>query len=125
MHYPQLDADSAERVAAAIKQTQALLPRLKITGGKEVFELLPAIDWDKGRAMNWLLSELGLDSADVLPIYIGDDVTDETAFLQLRDKGIGILVADRPQPSAASFRVNNPEEVLNLLKDLVEFLDKK
>ncbi|MCB1849329.1 MAG: trehalose-phosphatase [Gammaproteobacteria bacterium] len=125
VHYPQQDADSAERVATAIKQTQALLPRLKITGGKEVFELLPAIDWDKGRAMNWLLSELGLDSADVLPIYIGDDVTDEAAFLQLRDKGIGILVADRPQPSAASFRVNNPEEVLNLLKDLVEFLDKK
>jgi len=125
VHYRQDDVDSAGQVAAAVKQVQALLPRLRITGGKEVLELLPDIDWDKGRAMNWLMSELGLDGKDVMPIYIGDDVTDETAFSKLRERGIGILVSDRPQPSAATYRVNDSEEVLDLVKFLVEFMEDK
>ena len=120
VHFHPEEADHAEQVAAAIKQVQALLPRLKITGGKEVLELLPDIDWDKGRAMHWLLSELGMDGADVLPIYIGDDVTDEAAFTKLRERGIGILVSDSAQPSAAAYRVRNPEEVLSLLKQLID-----
>lgn len=123
VHFHQEDIANADQVAAAIKQVQTLLPRLKITGGKEVLELLPDIDWDKGRAMNWLLSELGMDGTDVLPVYIGDDVTDEAAFAKLRERGIGILVAERPQPSAATYRVKNPEEVLDLLKCLVEFME--
>jgi alpha,alpha-trehalase len=125
VHFHQEDIDNANQVAAVVKQVQALLPRLKITGGKEVLELLPDIDWDKGRAMNWLLSELGMDGTNVLPIYIGDDITDEAAFIKLREKGIGILVADRPQPSAATYRMNNPEEVLDLLKCLIEFTKDK
>ena len=122
VHYHQEDVDNANQVAAVLKQVQSLLPRLKITGGKEVLELLPDIDWDKGRAMNWLLSELGMDGTNVLPIYIGDDITDEAAFMKLRERGIGILVADRPQPSTATYRMNNSGEILDLLKCLIKFI---
>jgi len=125
VHYRQDDVDNADQVAAAMKQVQTLLPRLKLTGGKEVLELLPDIDWDKGRAMEWLLSELGLDGPDELPIYVGDDVTDEAAFLKLRGKGIGILVADKPQPSAATYRVKDSREVLDLLKYLIKSIEDK
>lgn len=39
------------------------------------------MEWDKGCALNYLLDTLGLGaSSDVLPIYIGDDRTDEDAF---------------------------------------------
>jgi trehalose 6-phosphate phosphatase len=39
------------------------------------------IDWDKGKAVEFLLESLGLsNSENVLPIYIGDDRTDEDAF---------------------------------------------
>lgn len=46
-----------------------------------VFEFKPKIDWNKGKALVWLLQELGLDQhEDVFTIYIGDDTTDEDAF---------------------------------------------
>jgi trehalose 6-phosphate phosphatase len=39
------------------------------------------IDWNKGKAVEFLLESLGLsESEDVLPIYVGDDKTDEDAF---------------------------------------------
>jgi trehalose 6-phosphate phosphatase len=47
----------------------------------QVFEVRPVIDWNKGKAVEFLLESLGLnESEDVLPIYGGDDRTDEDAF---------------------------------------------
>lgn len=44
-------------------------------------EIRPKIDWNKGRALQYLLDTPGFGSStDVLPIYIGDDKTDEDAF---------------------------------------------
>jgi trehalose-phosphatase len=65
-----------EAVAAVADRSK----RLRRTGGKKIHELRPDIDWDKGRAVTWLLGELGLGDPDVLPIYVGDDETDEDAF---------------------------------------------
>lgn len=47
----------------------------------QVLEVRPVIDWDKGKAVEFLLQSLGLnDSENVIPIYIGDDRTDKDAF---------------------------------------------
>uniref|UniRef100_A0A0E0AUA4 Trehalose 6-phosphate phosphatase n=1 Tax=Oryza glumipatula TaxID=40148 RepID=A0A0E0AUA4_9ORYZ len=35
---------------------------------------------NKGNAVKYMLDRLGLNSEDVLPIYIGDDTTDENVF---------------------------------------------
>ncbi|KAK4425524.1 putative trehalose-phosphate phosphatase F [Sesamum alatum] len=75
-------------------------PRLRLTHGRKVLEVRPAIDWDKGKAVEFLLESLGFSSSDdVLPIYIGDDRTDEDAFKLLRDRnrGHGILVSAIPK----------------------------
>ncbi len=59
----------------------------------------PQVDWDKGKALLHLLTALGLDKdEEVLPIYIGDDRTDEDAFRALKGRGMGgtgILVSSK------------------------------
>jgi len=120
VHYRRQAGWGSDAVEAAVERVQAHFPRLHLTGGKEVIELLPDIDWDKGRAVRWLLSELGLDGPEVLPIYVGDDVTDEDAFQAVRGRGLGILVSDRPQPSAALYQVRDTDHVAELLRHLAE-----
>ena len=87
--------------------------------GKKVYELLPDIDWNKGKAMLWLLEILVLDGRNALPIYIGDDRTDEDAFCALQEQGIGILVSEKPYVTAASYSLNNPDEVERFLGELI------
>ena len=120
VHYPVQAGEAAEGVISAVARVQASFPQLNPTGGKAVIELLPDIDWDKGRAVRWLLSELALDGPGVLPIYIGDDVTDEDAFRAVRTGGLGILVSDRRQPSAATYWLKDTDHVAALLKHLIE-----
>lgn len=44
-------------------------------------EIRPNVNWDKGRALKYLLNTLGFDNFNnVLPMYLGDDTTDEDAF---------------------------------------------
>ena len=63
-----------------------------------VYEIQPKIDWDKGKAVLYLLDALGLDRDDVVPLYLGDDITDEDAFRALADRGIGIFVGHAEDP---------------------------
>ena len=75
-------------------------------------ESRPRVDWDKGKALMHLLRALGLDDAsDILPVYIGDDRTDEDAFRVLRGFGVGVLVTTRAKPTDAEFVLNDPDEV--------------
>jgi trehalose-phosphatase len=85
-----------------------------------VYDLQPDIDWHKGKAVATLLSSLGLDGDDVLPIYIGDDVTDEDAFRELREKGLGIVVRGSRRSTYATLSLADTEEVQAFLKALMQ-----
>jgi alpha,alpha-trehalase len=96
----------------------AATPALRKAHGKKLFELRPDLDWDKGQALLWLLDALDLDRPDVLPFYIGDDLTDEDAFRAVRDRGIGILVAEEPRETAARYGLRDTWEVREVLERL-------
>ena len=117
-------ADQAA-VEAAVGQVASAHPRLRLTGGKRVAELRPAVDWDKGRAVLWLLESLGLDDAAALPIYVGDDVTDEDAFAALADRGLCLVVRgeDDTRPTAAHGALADTSAVAELLERLSALVD--
>ena len=71
------------------------------------------------------LTALGLDGPEVLPIYLGDDRTDEDAFAALRGRGLGILVTATPRPTLADYSLQDPEEVRDFLARLAASLDSR
>jgi alpha,alpha-trehalase len=98
---------------------------LRRIDGKKVYELLPDIDWDKGKAVLWLLQAVELERGNALPIFIGDDRTDEDAFRALESRGVGILVSEQPQTTAASYWLKDPVEVERFLRALTDDLRAK
>lgn len=117
-HYREVPEEEVAALEDAVDQVVATEQRLRKSAGKKVFEIQPDIDWNKGKALLLLLQALELDGPDVLPFYIGDDVTDEDAFRVLDGRGIAIVVTDIPLSSAAHYSLRDPSEVLQFLKAL-------
>jgi trehalose-phosphatase len=121
-HYRNVNESDVPKVERAVSEVAARHRELRRMDGKKVYELLPDIDWDKGKAVLWLLETLGLERAKVRAIYIGDDRTDEDAFHALGQCGVGILVSEQPRPTAASYSLKDPAEVERFLCELVATL---
>ncbi|OBJ05570.1 trehalose-phosphatase [Mycobacterium alsense] len=128
VHYRNARPEDAERVIAVTREL-GRSRGLRVTAGRKVIELRPRIDWDKGTTLAWLLERIvggdGGDPQAVLPLYVGDDITDEDAFDAIQFNGVGIVVrhdehGDRP--SAALFSLESPAAVAELVRRLAEDL---
>ena len=119
VHVRGLGVDAADAVESAVDVALDRRTRLRKGTGKMVFELLPHLDWNKGKAVLHILETLHMASADAWPIYIGDDRTDEDAFMVLAGRGVGILVAETPRETAAYYTLRNPDEVHHFLRRLL------
>jgi len=86
---------------------------LRVLEGKKVWEVLPREAQGKGKAVKDVLAEM---PKGVLPIYIGDDTTDESAFAQLKT-GLTIRVGIR-KPTRAKYALRDPAEVKQFLSRL-------
>lgn len=124
VHYRNVDEKNWPTIAQCVHDVLKDYPRLRLTHGRKVLEVRPVIDWNKGKAVEFLLESLGLsDSDDVLPIYIGDDRTDEDAFKVLRkgNRGYGILVSSVPKETNSFYSLRDPSEVQEFLLSLVRW----
>jgi trehalose 6-phosphate phosphatase len=121
VHVRQVSDDLVPVVDAVMDDVAAAHPGLRRTGGKKVFELRPNVEWNKGRALQWLLEELRLGS-DALPIYVGDDETDEDAFRVVRQRGLGIVVRGEgdDRPTQAGYALRDTDEVRLFLELLID-----
>jgi len=124
-HYRNVNENDASAVALAVDGVAARHRELRRIDGKKVYELLPRIEWDKGKAVMWLLEALGLERENVRPIYIGDDNTDEDAFRALKKRGVGILVSEQSESTAARYSLRDPAEVERFLRELRECVTNK
>jgi trehalose 6-phosphate phosphatase len=126
LHYRLVAPEHRPAVAAVLDQVLAEHPdQLKVTPGKLVYEVQPKIDWHKGKAVLYLIAALHLDGDGIVPLYLGDDITDEDAFRALSGRGIGIVVADlennpreATRDTAADFALNSMGEVERFLNTL-------
>ena len=121
VHYRLAAAEEAREVYQQVAALGAETDGLRICEGKMVIELRPDIDWDKGKAVLYLLEKLGWERRH--PIHIGDDMTDETVFQALKERGIGIYVGeslDEDRETSASFRLKDPNEVGLFLQKITQ-----
>lgn len=119
VHYRLVSKEHEKDIEVVVRNVHSHYPHdLRIATGKKIFELQPAIQWHKGKALHWLLKFFGLNQENVVPIYMGDDVTDEDAFKALIDHGIGIAVQENPKPTAAKYTLKNPGQVRKFLEAL-------
>lgn len=123
VHVRGLPPAAALAVEASVDAALSHHTRLRKGTGKMVFELLPRLDWHKGKAVLHILQALRLPAAEVLPIYIGDDRTDEDAFAALANRGCGILVTASPRRTAAYYTLRDPDDVHRFLQRLVGALE--
>lgn len=127
-HYRMVPAHRTAEVTGAVEAVAARHPGLRMTGGRCVSELRPDLDWDKGRALRWLLQRIGLDGNAALPVYAGDDLTDEDALAVVREEGLGIVVRSPEHGdrlSAAHVAVDGPEELARLLGMIAGLLARR
>lgn len=126
VHYRNVAVEEHKKVLDAVESALSEFPALRKTEGKMVFELRPAVDWHKGKAVEWLIDMVTKDHPheQIIPIYIGDDTTDEDAFRALLPVGgIGIVVRDKPctnRDTDAAFFLNDPTEVTSFLSKFVD-----
>ena len=107
-------------VASAVDDVLAGNKRLVKGLGKKVFEIKPALPWDKGRAVGLLLDTLGMSGDDTVAVFIGDDITDEAAFRELRQPNVSIIVVDDDRATAADYALTDTEDVREFLNWLAQ-----
>lgn len=100
------------RAAAALRAfAEAALPRLpgyRLQHGDHVVELRPSAG-DKGEAILALLEETPFRGRK--PVFVGDDLTDESGFAIVNAHGgLSVLVGQR-EPSAAHYALQDPAAV--------------
>lgn len=118
-HYRNVTRPGGEElVRRAVAGALEHRPNLRVSAGKMVLDIQPAIDWNKGKAVLWLLEAMQLDSCSTLPLYIGDDTTDEDAFRVVRERGVAILVREEPRRTLAGYALENTAEVRRFIEAL-------
>lgn len=90
---------------------------LEIIHGAKILEVRPK-GWNKGTAVEMILKKI----PNAMPIYIGDDRTDEDAFNYINSID-GITIIANEKEANAKFYLRGQREVLSFLNILSEWSD--
>lgn len=124
LHYRMAERDTAwaarKEFVRAVSWYQQQGVKLDLLSGKEVIEARPA-GMTKGDAIRQIWTRY---APGALPVYVGDDAPDESAFDAIAAKGLPILVSETPSPSAAQRFLKDPSEVYVFLRCLTHIREK-
>jgi len=124
VHYRLVEEEKISQVNAIfenIVNSARKMGKIRTTSGKKVHEVRPAIAWDKGKAVQLIMEKYvpANRKKNILPVYLGDDRTDEDAFRVVNGYGgISVLVGDNEINSEARYSLNSTSEVNTFLSEL-------
>jgi trehalose 6-phosphate phosphatase len=123
LHYRQVQAEHAHEFIGILGSWQEQLRQeggFQVLSGKKVLEILP-LSVSKGAAIQEILSLSVF--IGFFPLYLGDDITDESAFLLLQGHGLTIKVGRPGIETAASHYLPDTKAVRHFLARLVPPLE--
>jgi trehalose-phosphatase len=112
LHTRRAPAELAQQATERALAGPATWPGIHVTQGKAVVELA-VIQTSKGTALQRIRTAAEVDGV----LYVGDDVTDESAFAVLGPDDVSVKVG--PGETHAAYRLDGPEDVRDLLQLLV------
>ena len=123
LHYRQVAAEHAYEFIEILERWQEQLRQkggFQVLAGKKVLEILPH-GVSKGAAIQQILLLSGFSG--VFPVYLGDDITDESAFCILQGQGLTIKVGRPGAETAASYYLPDTKAVRHFLSLLAAPLE--
>lgn len=114
IHARMAEDQMAEQILAEARETAEALQAapspvktsFRLLGGHKFQEIGPGVA-DKGQAVEYILDHYPFP--DALPVFFGDDDKDEQAFAAVKSRGgVAGVVASRPRPTLADFRLPSP-----------------
>jgi trehalose-phosphatase len=120
VHTRQAELEKSREVAKDAAYAVAESENLRIHGGKEIWELRPPVDWHKGKAIKYLLGFI----ENGVPLFIGDDETDEDGFVEVRkSRGVSVVVEKSDDRlTSADYRLHTTHDTTTFLTKLREAL---
>lgn len=124
LHYRMVHVEDAVIKSMFIKALNPYqaLGEIAIMAGKKVLEVRPAKEGRKGKAVIgiFLRERLSTNDTNIIPIYIGDDETDEDAFKETNNKNGMTIRVGESRETAAHYYVNDTEEIVKLLEMILK-----
>lgn len=113
LHYRAVAAALQPAFGAGVRRrVRPFREQVQLVHGKRVFEIMPAVAWEKSAAVRlWLDKQTGRG----LFLYFGDDTNDEPVYGMVRERG-GIAVAVGRTVSSAEYALPSPFEVVWFLE---------
>ena len=91
----------------------------RITTGKKVLEIRPQAAWNKGHAVARIME---LKGRGMLPLYVGDDTTDEDAYRAIKGSGISVSIGAN---AGSDYCLSDQEEVGDFLDWIADVLSRR
>ncbi len=121
LHYRLVDEsqlDELNKIFTEIVKTSLASGQIRISKNKKAYDIRPAANWDKGKAVEFIAQKLTGEDKPLM-LFLGDDVTDYDGFRTVdMNGGISIFVGEETTKTPAQYFLYSPREVHQFLEML-------
>ena len=118
LHYRLVDEaqlDELNHIFNEMVKAPLASGQIRITPSKKAYDIRPAVEWGKGKAIEFITQKL-TGRNKPLTLFMGDDVTDYDGFHMVdKNGGISIYVGSPGSKPPAQYFLYSPKEVYRFL----------